>query len=417
MAIRTIDIAWAAGFLEGEGSVIIPKNKTASPQVSAVQVQLEPLERLCALFGGAIYSKPARGNRQACYSWRTIRRPRAVEILMTIYSLMSPTRKEHIKSVLDTWRNHCHRTGPWKTVCKQGHLWVRGARECQDRHRRHDNGACAYVGALFSGLPKALRNEGILAVLQAWFDESGKGQEPVFLLAGYVGKKTMWEDFADDWQAELERSPRLPYLHAKESQLFKGLTPKERIARLATFVELIEKYKPTAIACPIKHSDHRQFFRIASTHPAITPAERHAIKNPYFLAFYWVFQVILGRQAYDLAKTGINEPVEILFDDGLDRKERLKIAFDNFVGVAHERNPEYLDMLINKEAEFRDDKRFMPLQACDLLAWHVRRLCYEGARGKKYNDPIWIALKEATPFELFPFNDTLMRMRALTWKS
>ena len=30
-------------------------------------------------------------------------------------------------------------------------------------------------------------------VLQGWFDESGKGQGPVYLLAGYVGKKDMWE--------------------------------------------------------------------------------------------------------------------------------------------------------------------------------------------------------------------------------
>ena len=91
--------------------------------------------------------------------------------------------------------------------------------------------------------------------LQAWFDESGKGQEPVYVLAGYVGKKTMWEDFADDWQTELDREPVMPYLHAKESRLFKGLKPEARQARFLRFVSVIEKHKPTAIVCLLKHSD------------------------------------------------------------------------------------------------------------------------------------------------------------------
>jgi hypothetical protein len=45
---------------------------------------------------------------------------------------------------------------------------------------------------------------GIPMTLQAWFDESGKGQRPVYILAGYVGKQTMWQDFVDNWQTELD---------------------------------------------------------------------------------------------------------------------------------------------------------------------------------------------------------------------
>jgi hypothetical protein len=48
-------------------------------------------------------------------------------------------------------------------------------------------------------------------MLQAWFDDSGKGQGPVYLLAGYLGNAAVWEQFAYDWQTELDREPQLPY--------------------------------------------------------------------------------------------------------------------------------------------------------------------------------------------------------------
>src|SRR5260370_7333889 len=118
-----------------------------------------------------------------------------------------------------------------------------------------DDKACLHVGALFSGLPKALRDAGLLMVLQAWIDESGKGQGqgPVYLLAGYVGKKTMWEDFADDWQAELDRAPILPYLHAKESQLFKGLSTQDRTKPLLPSLPIITNHRPLGITFLLTH--------------------------------------------------------------------------------------------------------------------------------------------------------------------
>lgn len=47
--VSTLQLAWAAGFIEGEGSF--------SNTVTAAQVQKEPIERLHALFGGRIYQR------------------------------------------------------------------------------------------------------------------------------------------------------------------------------------------------------------------------------------------------------------------------------------------------------------------------------------------------------------------------
>ena len=278
------------------------------------------------------------------------------------------------------------------------------------------------VGSLFSGLPKKLRDHGKLMVLQGWFDESGKGQEPVYLLAGYVAKKNVWEDFADDWQAELDRVPRLPYLHVNETQRFKGWSLAERTERFLRFVGIIKKHNLDGSILPLKHSDHREFYRIAATHPFIKPYERRMFKTPYFLAFQSTFGVMLSKQAKKRAETGITELIEILFDEGIDRKVRLERGFNLMIESVKREMPEYLDLLINKQAEFRDDEVFLPLQAADLLAWYVRRLCYEGARGKQYADPVWLALKEATHLEVFPYTDqryveVLTRVRTATLRA
>ena len=114
---------------------------------------------------------------------------------------------------------------------------------------------CACRGRCFPVHRKYLRDRGILTVLQAWFDESGKTELPVYLLAGYVGGQTMWEDFSDEWQAELNRPPTLPYLHCKESQLFKGWTASERVERILRFVAIIRKYRPRRVTFMLRHVD------------------------------------------------------------------------------------------------------------------------------------------------------------------
>ncbi|MDO8431832.1 MAG: DUF3800 domain-containing protein [Candidatus Binatus sp.] len=257
-------------------------------------------------------------------------------------------------------------------------------------------------------------------VLQAWFDESGKTEEPVYLLAGYVGKKTVWEDFAHDWQAELDHEPKLPYLHARESQLFKGTDADARVERLLKFVAIIRKHRLRGVSFLLKHSDYREFFRIISVHPVITPAERRMMRNPYYLSFQYIFTMMLIRHGQKCAESGTKELLEILFDDGGERKQRLKIGFENFVKTAKEKNPHLLDLLINKGPEFRDDKQMSPLQACDLFAWHFRRFCYEASRGNKYEDAIWRALRDGIEYDTYLFTESdwiklLLRLRQSTW--
>jgi hypothetical protein len=117
---------WAAGFLEGEGSFRFHRHKPgggATPEVTAVQVQREPLDRLHAAFGGSVYWRPTHG-RQGIHVWQ-INSYRAMGVMMTLFPLMSPNRKEQIRRAIVEWRarpgtGYANRL---KTHCPRGHAY------------------------------------------------------------------------------------------------------------------------------------------------------------------------------------------------------------------------------------------------------------------------------------------------------
>jgi hypothetical protein len=116
------EIYWAAGFLEGEGSL-----STRGPYgnfVTAAQVQREPLERLQRIFGGKIFYydySHKYPTHSPVYRWQ-VSNAAARGVMMTIYFLMSTKRKLQIKKVLDLWRSHL-RLPKYRTHCKRGHAY------------------------------------------------------------------------------------------------------------------------------------------------------------------------------------------------------------------------------------------------------------------------------------------------------
>ena len=99
-APRTLrELAWAAGFLEGEGSFFLVGNSTGSMATTAVQVEREPIDRLLALFGGSVRPVAAREHRSAHWRWSATG-ARARGVAMTIYPMMSAKRRAQIRGAL-----------------------------------------------------------------------------------------------------------------------------------------------------------------------------------------------------------------------------------------------------------------------------------------------------------------------------
>ena len=96
IAVR--DIAWAAGFLEGEGCFY----SFQTLRVSANQKQKEPLKRMQKLFGGSINQSHAKSTFGQ-FVW-LVTGIRAAGVMMTIYLFMSPKRKQEIFTPLQEWK-------------------------------------------------------------------------------------------------------------------------------------------------------------------------------------------------------------------------------------------------------------------------------------------------------------------------
>jgi len=124
--VTTVDLAWAAGFLEGEGSFRFSQRDTGrphgTPTVTAAQKDPESLKRLHTLFSGNVPTPYiARVNRKECrvYQWR-IYGERAVGVMYALYPWMSGYRKAQIRAAISGWRGAPGQNKP-RLKCRRGH--------------------------------------------------------------------------------------------------------------------------------------------------------------------------------------------------------------------------------------------------------------------------------------------------------
>lgn len=140
--ITSRDAHWLAGFFDGEAYFGI---KGSTPVISVVQKDAWPLLKVQGLVGGNLYLLMGGGDRKRGIEPKLINTlhltgKRAVGVMMTLYSLLSPRRQEKIKSVIDAWRAIPRRgdTNRKKTHCKRGHEFTpentyhkKSGRECR----------------------------------------------------------------------------------------------------------------------------------------------------------------------------------------------------------------------------------------------------------------------------------------------
>lgn len=75
-ALTDIELAWAAGFLDGEGCFGLHKTTgknlhptTRSPWLSVSQKRKGPLEKLAQMFGGNIHAQVIQGGKFHAWQW------------------------------------------------------------------------------------------------------------------------------------------------------------------------------------------------------------------------------------------------------------------------------------------------------------------------------------------------------------
>jgi len=239
-------------------------------------------------------------------------------------------------------------------------------------------------------------------VLQVWFDDSGKGHGPAFVLAGYLADVESWVSFAKRWDSLLKSSDNgrksLEYVKGYEAfgfrDQFKGWTERERDDRLMEFMALIDDCSSRGLAIVISHDSFGK----------ILAQPFQPFKNPYMFAYALSFSVMLHFAHGNPSK----ERIELIFDNDVIKRKQAEKAYKEIFRVY----PSDVTALLGRsEPRFEDDKQFNALQASDLLAYCVRARYESGTKYEQVRrSPIYETLAGGTargpyPGDLYSIGD------------
>src|SRR4030095_12684282 len=169
--------------------------------------------------------------------------------------------------------------------------------------------ASSGIWSLVSGFPGQKRGNRLLAMFQAYLDESTSNpvHEGVFVMAGWISTAEKWAVFSDEWQELLDyRSAhyrKIDYFHWNEMRSDRD---KERIP---WFYRVIEKHAIAAISVVVDMPAVNRVFK--ETDWPREAEDLEIAKNPYSIAFSSTLWALLRSQR----QLGIDSPIDFIFDE------------------------------------------------------------------------------------------------------
>lgn len=217
------------------------------------------------------------------------------------------------------------------------------------------------LDSIVCGYGKANRDSKVMVMFKAYFDDSGSDEgNKTLLLAGCVQRYSVWANFSIEWEAVLATEPSIRYFHMREARKLEGefahWKAKNRDAKIRRLAELAANYRPWTITAWISRKEHDAILR---------PIAPFLLRQPYLSVFYAVI-ITLARWHYD---DGVTLPVDYVFDDQGAVGAEAVLWYDQ---IKKWQKPE-IAALMGSVPKFENDKQVLPLQAADMLAWHIRR--------------------------------------------
>ena len=208
----------------------------------------------------------------------------------------------------------------------------------------------------------------MLLTIQAYIDDSGiKGTDPVFVLAGFIGKAERWAEFSDAWSIHLKQSPSVQYIKmneaAKLNGQFRSWKPEERDQKLAGCVEIIKRFPPEKAIYFIND--------LIAWKQIVREIKVKTLADPHFHGF----NAVISGVCNEVLDSGVDEQIEVIFDEHVIFGPRVSLWYPVLKELIELTNNEKLSRIKNilpPAPMFRDDRHFLPLQAADILAWLLR---------------------------------------------
>jgi hypothetical protein len=201
-----------------------------------------------------------------------------------------------------------------------------------------------------------------LVALQVYVDDSAsdEGDQRLFL-AGYMNMADKWARFSEAWQEELRASPAIDYLKMSEANSlggqFRGWDIPIKDEKLRGLARVIRHFEPASIHSSISRAEFKAI---------VSPVAPYGFNRPYFYCFH----PIMVSLANSMLEFGLPRvPIDFIFDEQGAMGEEARF----FYRIIRDGQPAAVRSLLSRDPVFRDDKLVVPLQAADMLAWHVRR--------------------------------------------
>lgn len=215
--------------------------------------------------------------------------------------------------------------------------------------------------AHLSGYAALHRREKFLSFLQVFIDDSvsGKHGERRLFFAGYLNRAENWEMFSDAWREALSASPSIDYFKMSEARAlqgqFRGISKEDREKKLSYLTDVIRHFKPISFDFSVSDA-------VLRDQKVNAP---HGFTDPRLVS---VFSVIYGV-INAMSEKGNTLPIDFIFDEMNGVDFDVHVLFDHLKSSLPPKQRKQL----NSSPIFRNDMDFLPLQAADMLAWHVRR--------------------------------------------
>jgi len=212
-----------------------------------------------------------------------------------------------------------------------------------------------------------------MAVFVASGDESsGKDHRSRFFYGGYVAPQRVWDEWvAPAWEERvLNGPPTIPYLHMTDIRSAKwrskyALTESDADTRVAEAVRIIGS---TGSLCAITSEVDAAHYRDSLQWEMKLPKKRAVTTEPDHYCFWGFAMTTLGFIA---ARQPDAEKVDFI----VERKDGVTKLIEMFHSAMkaglRAKGWHHLERLVGEIIPSRKDR--VPLQAADVLCWHVQR--------------------------------------------
>jgi hypothetical protein len=240
--------------------------------------------------------------------------------------------------------------------------------------------AAAMVRSLFCGMRPGEKR---LAVFVAYSDETEVfGPEDNFLMGGFVSNETDWPWVAKAWQERvLDGTPNIPYLHMREIKNEKWrnehrITLRESEIRISEAAEVVGAFgNIAAIVSSVRRSDFNAVFNRKNRKKRHIPI---GLNEPDYLCFVAYAAFMLGQVHRKWPEaTKVNFVVSL--------KHGVSNHIKEFKEAMRDQLDEDLRNLLGDVFPASMDT-MLPLQAADVLMWHIQR-CFSMGMDQRKMEP------------------------------